>query len=53
MRLSDLESQSAAPLLGYRDAATTERYHQQGQSLEAQRAFAKAVQMIRNAGNED
>lgn len=38
---------SAAPLLGHRQLATTERYYQQAQSLEAQREFAKQVGRMR------
>lgn len=40
---------SAAPLLGQRSLSTTERYYQQAQSLEAQRAFAETVRAIRSA----
>ena len=38
---------SAASLLGHRQLSTTERYHQQAQSPEAQREFAKQVQRLR------
>lgn len=33
----------AAPLLGHRSLATTERYYQQAQSLEAHRMYAKVI----------
>jgi len=36
-----------------RDEAATERYYQQALSLEAQRAFAQAVQVLRTVRDED
>ena len=37
----------AAPLLGHRSVATTERYYQQAQSLEAHREFADKITRLR------
>lgn len=39
---------SAAPLLGHRQLATTERYYQQAQTLEAQKAFAQMIEEVRS-----
>ena len=41
--------QLAAPLLGHRSFATTERYYQQAKSVEASREFGAAVEALREA----
>ena len=49
MALADPEHvRLAAPLLGHRTTATTERYYQQAQSLEAHRQFQKVIGCTRS-----
>ena len=41
---------AAAPLLGHRSVATTERYYLKAKSLEAHRTFASALRRLRQFG---
>jgi integrase len=43
---------NAAALLGHRQFATTERYYQQAQALEASREYSKVVSTHRSNGND-
>jgi integrase len=44
---------AAGPLLGHRHQATTERYYQQAQSVEASRAHAKSIAALRSSAKNN